>query len=340
MTDLDPERARDLLVRLGDRVRDSVLHDRVGKSVLDLARVAEETAADTIYGIDRFGEAAVLDWLADEWPHDFPVELVMEGAEGRGPITFPSGTATEATRFKCIVDPIDGTRNLMYDKRAAWALAGVAPQKGPETRLSDIFAAAMTEIPVCKQTKSDQLSAVRGGGRAGLRAERIDLTSRGREALVVQPSRADHFRHGFASLVRFFPEGKSLLAKMEEELWDEICGLGTTSSPMVFDDQYISTGGQFHELLAGHDRMLGDLRPLAHRKLGYKNLLVCHPYDVAAALILEEAGILFESPWGGPVDVPLDTVSPVAWIAFANEKLAALARPVVQRLVKKMFGRA
>jgi hypothetical protein len=90
-----------------------------------------------------------------------------------------------------------------------------------------------------------------------------------RQPLPLRPSQASDFKHGFASLARFFPEGKSLMAKVEEELWDELYGLGSTSSPLVFDDQYIATGGQIYELLIGHDRMLGDLRPFALKKLGF-----------------------------------------------------------------------
>jgi hypothetical protein len=29
-----------------------------------------------------------------------------------------------------IVDPIDGTRNIMYNKRSAWILSGIAPNTG------------------------------------------------------------------------------------------------------------------------------------------------------------------------------------------------------------------
>ena len=43
-----------------------------------------------------------------------------------------------------IVDTIDGTRGLMYDKRPAWCLAAAAPVGGS---LHDIVAAAMTELP-------------------------------------------------------------------------------------------------------------------------------------------------------------------------------------------------
>ena len=63
----------------------------------------------------------------------------MEGIEGD--LCFPAGTAVAGTRWKCILDPIDGTRGIMYDKRSAWALGGIAPQRGEETMLSGIVAA-------------------------------------------------------------------------------------------------------------------------------------------------------------------------------------------------------
>ncbi len=47
----------------------------------------------------------------------------MEGLEGEA-VTFPRGTPVGGTLFKCILDPIDGTRNLMYDKRSAWGAGG------------------------------------------------------------------------------------------------------------------------------------------------------------------------------------------------------------------------
>jgi hypothetical protein len=60
--------------------------------------------------------------------------------------------------------------------------------------------------------------------------------------------------------------------------------------------------------------------------------LVCHPYDVCTAMLLQEAGVIFETPEGGVVDVPLDLTSPVTWVAYANQTLADLVRPVLKRL--------
>jgi hypothetical protein len=55
----------------------------------------------------------------------------------------------------------------MYDKRSAWALGGIAPQRGERTQLSEIIAAAMTEIPTSKQWRADQFSATADGPIAG-----------------------------------------------------------------------------------------------------------------------------------------------------------------------------
>ena len=250
----------------------------------------------------------------------------MEGLEDEA-VTFPRGTPVAKTEFKCILDPIDGTRNLMYDKRSAWVLAAVAPQRGRKTHLGDLVVAAMTELPTSKQWAADQISGVKGCGLRGLVAERVDVRGGGRSRLTPRPSQATDFKHGFASMARFFPEGKALLAQVEEGLWDALYGPGGNSSPLVFDDQYITTGGQIYELLVGHDRMLGDLRPRAFRKLGLESPLVCHPYDICTALLLQEAGGVVETPEGTALRAPLDTTSPVAWMGYANPGPGAPGTP-------------
>ena len=84
--------------------------------------------------------------------------------------------------------------------------------------------------------------------------------------------------------------------------------------------------------------MLGDLRPHAFRKLGLKSPLVCHPYDICTAFLLQEAGGVVETPEGKALRAPLDTTSPVAWMGYANPGLARQVRPVLKRLMKEYFG--
>ena len=102
----------------------------------------------------------------------------------------------------------------------------------------------------------------------------------------------------------------------------------------MFDDEYISSGGQLHELIVGHDRFVADLRPLVDAEA-----LACHPYDVCTAMLLEEAGGVVTDPHGRPLDAPLDTTSPVAWAGYANPALAARIGPILAGLVDELEHR-
>jgi fructose-1,6-bisphosphatase/inositol monophosphatase family enzyme len=301
-----PEDVRGLLCDLGDHLRDVFL----GARVPDMAAVAGATEADTIYAIDAVLDEALVPWFEAHWPG---VELVSEG------LAEPVVIGGRAPRWTVIVDPIDGTRGLMHDKRPAWVLAAAAPHGGS---LRDVVAASMTELPTTKQWASDQLSATRGGG--GVVADRLDVRGGGRTPLRVAPSTATDLEHGFAQVVKFFPPGKPELAALEAELWDRL------GAQVVFEDSYVSSGGQLHELATGRDRFVAELRPLVA-----PGALACHPYDVCTALVLEEAGGVVTDPWGAPLDAPLDTTSPVAWVGYANRTLADRIGPVLAEVLAK-----
>jgi fructose-1,6-bisphosphatase/inositol monophosphatase family enzyme len=330
----EPDQIRRLLLDLGDHVRESLLDARQERDTADLAAISRESVADTIYGIDRISEDAIAAWFNDQWPATIPVELVMEGVDPQYPVTFPAKIPADQTQIKIILDPIDGTRGIMYDKRAAWFLAGVAPQRGPGTKLSEIEIAAMVELPTTKQWRADRFSAVRG---RGLLSDSVNVLTGEILSRSVRPSHATDMLHGFGYISRFLPAGKALTAAIEQQLWDRLYPIVTGKEVIVFEDQYISTGGQFCELLLGRDRMIADIRPLVFKKLGIPSALCCHPYDVAAALVLEEAGVILESPDGSPMDGPLDTTSPISWVGYANSKLAAHIRPVLRAVLKEML---
>jgi hypothetical protein len=44
-------------------------------------------------------------------------------------------------------------------------------------------------------------------------------------------------------------------------------------------------------------------------------------------------------PWGHPLESPLDTVSPVAWVGYANRSLASWIGPVLAELVDGLSPR-
>jgi hypothetical protein len=332
------EDLRQLLCELGSEIRSAVAGAAAAQSTGVLSQVEAETEADTIYAIDRYSEEAITAWLAARWPANEPVRLVMEGVSDDSPLCFPAGTADAATRWTLIVDPIDGTRGIMYDKRSAWALAGIAPHETPGARptLADIQICAMTELPTRKHAWADQLSCVLGNGVV---ATSTHIETGRAQQIPIRPSQSTDFRHGFSSLVKFFPEGRVFTARVEEAMWRALGCFGSTSSPVIFDDQYISTGGQFYEILSGHDRMIADLRPEIHDAVGLPGSLVCHPYDACCWPLLREEGAVFCGLDGQFPDAPLDTTSPVSWVAFANEHLSATGLPALQKAFQECCER-
>ena len=299
-----PEDVRALLCGLGDHLRDVFLSARG----IDMAAVSGASVADTIYAIDAVLDDALVPWFEQHWPG---VELVSEGLDE--PVVVGSGEP----RWTVIVDPVDGTRGLMHDKRPAWVLAAAGPHG---CTLRGLTAASMTELPTTKQWASDQLSATRGSGRVV--GERLDVRTGDRSAITVAPSAATDLEHGFAQVVKFFPPGKAELSAIEAELFER---LGVR---VVFDDEYVCSGGQLHELMTGRDRFVADLRPLV-----VPSALACHPYDICTAMLLEEAGGVLTDPRGEPLDAPLDTTSPVAWVGYANPALASRIGPILAELV-------
>ncbi|MBW1685519.1 MAG: inositol monophosphatase, partial [Deltaproteobacteria bacterium] len=186
LSSADLEDLRRLLCRMQEETRDQLVRTRDANPLEELSRVVEV------------------------------------GLEERDPVLLPEGTAPDSIQLCCIIDPIDGTRSLMYDKRSAWVLSGIAPHPSSRARLCDISIAAMTEIPTAKQRLADQVSAIRGLGPRGIRAERVDLDTKQRRPAGTRPSTATDLRGGFASFARFFPEAKGLLAEFEESLWNRL----------------------------------------------------------------------------------------------------------------------
>jgi fructose-1,6-bisphosphatase/inositol monophosphatase family enzyme len=332
MSALDHQDAVRRLVKFQAQVRDVIIASRERAG---LHEVSHATSADTIYRIDTAVEP-ILDAFCAEWAKTTPLVLIAEGAENEkgeeGCVVYPRGTREEDAHIRLIVDPIDGTRGIMYDKRAAWALAGVAPNRGPNTRLRDIEVAVMTELPTSKMGFADVLTAIKGRGAKGTR---VDLVTGAAHSLPIAPSTATGIDHGFASVANFFPGTKRLASELMEHLVANLIGPADVTKATVFDDQYISTGGQFYELIVGHDRFNADLRPVFYRMQGQPEGLCCHPYDCASMLIAEEAGVVLTDEKGNPLDGPLDVTSGTSWVGYANEGLRQRIEPILKRFLTR-----
>ena len=313
-------------------VRNAVVNSR---SAGPLHLVSRSSSADTIYAIDTKVEP-LLEAFCDEWAaEDGPLVVIAEGLEDADGNeverrVFPLGARESDAKLCLIVDPIDGTRGIMYDKRSAWTLAGVAPNRGPGTRLADVVVAVMTELPTSKMGSADVLWAIKGQGAAG---ERVNLATRTAVPLSLTPSTAPTIDHGFAGVSNFFPGTKVLASELMEYLARHLIGPADITRATVFDDQYISTGGQFYELVLGHDRFNADLRPEFYRMQHQPPGLCCHPYDCATWLIAAETGVVLTDAKGDPLDGPLDTTTGLSWIGYANMDLRRTIEPLIQRFL-------
>jgi hypothetical protein len=340
MLAVDPQHVVQRLLQFQKTVRDLIIKSR---AATDLHEVSRSSTADTIYKIDTEVDP-ILEQFCEQWAIELgsPIVLVAEGLEDVGGHevehrVFPHGAKEQDAILRMIVDPIDGTRGIMYDKRPAWALAGVAPNKGAATRLSDIEVAIMTELPTSKMAYSDVLYAIKGQGTRMSREPLYPHLPEPR-TLTPEPSRAAGIDHGFASIANFFPGTKVLASETMEHLVRNLIGKADVTKATVFDDQYISTGGQFYELIVGHDRFNADLRPLFYRIQKQPEGLCCHPYDCASMLIATEAGVILSNGLGERLDGPFDTTTGLSWAGYANAELRDRIEPLLTSHLRGRLG--
>jgi fructose-1,6-bisphosphatase/inositol monophosphatase family enzyme len=323
------------LIYVGELVRDHVLRELRRQSSDTLSAVAFHSAADTIYEIDRSVETILLPALREHLAPLVSFVLICEGVNDEQPLPFPADRAIDDCELRLIIDPIDGTRPIMYNKRSAWVLMGVAPNRGEATTLADIELAVQVELPTSRAAVADSLWAIRGQGAFG---ETVDLKSGARIPFRPQPSRATSIHGGFAMLANFFPIGKDVLASIEQDLAVALFGDLSNHKTALFTDQYLSTGGQLYELMMGHDRMLADVRSRLYEQFAREGKATghsCHPYDICTALIAEEAGVLVTDGRGQNLNAPLTTTNDVSWIGYANQAIRNEVEPVLQALLER-----
>lgn len=318
---------------LHEQIRASVVEAGERASLRELATVVSEQEGDTIFALDRLSEELLIDFFEREVASHAPVILVAEGLHD-GQIILPRGTAESDVVWRIIVDPIDGTRGLMYQKRSGWILTGVAPNRGPGTGLNDIELAVQTEIPLVKQHLSDVLWAFRG---EGFHAQRFNRLTGESAPLELRPSTASDIAHSYSQVVRFFPGVRDVLAAIDDEIVRGAVGPPQRGKAQCFEDQYTSTGGQLYELIAGHDCFVADLRahmvPVTDER-GLPRLLCCHPYDLCTELIAREAGVIVTGVDGHLLNASLAVEPDVSWVGYANDRIRATVEPLLHSALR------
>lgn len=332
----DSQRLGDCLINLGKAVRRQLT---AGRDVSLGSSVVGHQSGDTVYAIDREVEPVIINAI-ESWPEYLkPLLLIAEGFGNDGRHKF--GSVDTALRYRLLVDPIDGTRSLMYDKRSAWFLASIAADMGDATHLTQSLAAVMLELPTSKQHSADTYLFVAPGV---VTARRTLLDTGESSDLAFSRSRATSLLHGFGQVSNFFPGTKQMASELMERIVESTLGCVQPGQASVFDDQYISTGGQLVELIAGHDRFCCDLRPLFHDVLEHQSGttlprgLECHPYDMAGLMIAKAAGVVLTDGFGHSLDAAFNILDPVHWCGYANDDLRQAIEPVIQSWLKEKLG--
>ena len=195
--------------------------------------------------------------------------------------------------------------------------------------------AIQTEIPLVKHHLSDMVWAIAGHG---VQAERHNRLTGERRPLTLRPSNATTIAHGFAMIARFFPSAREVLAEIDEEIVRGALGPVQPGKAHCFEDQYICTGGQLYELMAGHDRFVADIRPVLEQVLAARGLalgICCHPYDLCTELIARELGVIITNEQGEPINAPLNVEADVGWVGYANPAIRQQIEPLLQAALRK-----
>lgn len=299
---------------------DNISKQMKEQNSFELSKIAYDVSGDSSYAID-----ANLDKPIDTFFRQFGNNvgsclLISEGAKPK-----PFGAEKpEDCKYVVIIDPVDGTRGLMYNMTSAWTLAGVALNKSGVS-LKDIEIALQTELPTTKQYLFDSFVGVKN---RGVKSTRHNILTGDYNEWKPEPSKAKSIKRGFAMLSKFFEGSKTQTAEIEEQLYKRL-NLFKKERAMVFDEEYIASGGQFSRLSTGAYRFCGDLRPLFSRGL------CAHPYDVCTEIIPKELGVEVTDINGNDLCPPLDTTTDVAWLGYANKSIRKQVEPVLQEVLKE-----
>ena len=314
------------LLALAERIAAAVVEHRdhaLASGGADaLMRIAGQGAGDVTYGIDVPAEHALDVWL-EERAREGPLSLLTEesgwrhrGPDGRGGARALDGFDHGGPRI--VVDPIDGTRNLMTDLRPAWTVIGLAGPGATEPCQRDVVLGVLREIPDSRSRSTRVFHAARGLGCTlvdGGRARRLDAGS---------DARADH---GYFVFFKYLPTERHEIAAVEGRFFERLARLEGADVRNCYDDQYISNAGQLALLALGTYRMVAELRSFLAARAG-RTTLTSKPYDVAGALVCaEEAGCVVTACDGSALDFPIDARTPVSYVAWVNAATHARLAP-------------
>jgi fructose-1,6-bisphosphatase/inositol monophosphatase family enzyme len=309
---------------LAHAIRGALCEDRT--SLERASRPLRQGAGDLTYAIDEGTERAASRWMAER-AADGPLSLFTEDHGWRH--AGDAGAGFDHGGPRIVLDPIDGTRNLMLGLRSAWTeLAWCAPGT-TEPRSQDVVASLLAEL-TDERAASYRVLEAGPQGPATLELRRTDDGERIERTTLIADPDDDQLEHRVLSFFRYEPRWRPLIAQIEAAFFERLETREGIDPRHCFDDQYISNAGQLALLAMGQYRFVCDLRAFLAARHG-RSAVTSKPYDLAGAVHLARAaGCVVEAPDGNALDFPLDATTPVSYVGYANESIARRLRPHLQ----------
>ncbi|MCA9001482.1 MAG: hypothetical protein KDB61_06135 [Planctomycetes bacterium] len=280
-------------------------------------------SGDVTFPPDALTEECVESWFREQ-ARIAPLSVLTEdtGWRHRGPGPGPGGWR-ELPDFdhgepRVCIDPIDGTRPLMFDLRPAWTVIGVAGPGSGVLLQSQVELGLVTEIPTRLAGWARELEAVRGEGCSLEEIPLFDqVAGEARNLRPIDDARVDHGHFPFFS---YHPDVRPVAQSIARDFFERLRTKEGARIEHCYDDQYTSSGGQLALLAMGQYTMIADLRPWLRDPHGRVSQCA-KPYDVSGAVVCAmEAGCSVLHGSGGTLDFPLDTETPVGFLGFAGPR--------------------
>jgi fructose-1,6-bisphosphatase/inositol monophosphatase family enzyme len=326
---------RDLGAQLANATRRAVrsaAHSTGSNAFESLNRAASEGVGDTTFGLDEEPERIVAEW-AKSLARTAPLSVLTEDTGWRhfGPTA--SGDLLDGGFDhggpRIAIDPVDGTRNLMFDIRSAWASIALAPPGGGAPKLSDVSLGYLRELPDSRAAEARILVGRPRTSECTVERVQLDSSPQGvlLQSLRLATDTDARASGGFFPFFRYHPDMREELAHIEANFFERLETHEGANLREVYDDQYISNAGQLVLLAQAKYRMIADLRAFVAARRGRPSV-TSKPYDVAAAIpIARAAGAIVTTPMGEELDFELDALTPVSFVGWANRETANRLAP-------------
>ncbi len=298
------------------------------KSLDNLSEVKEKNSNDYAYAVDVIVDQFYKPYLDDLYKRNEQINILSE---------YYSYPIRNDAKYFVLIDPVDGSRELMRDERAAWLIFAYGKWKGKETKLKDIQGVILGRLPPSREHIYEFIMT---SETTEPLVYKFDLTTLGGrnienleewEVKKLKNRGLNDIYHSHICFVAPFPPYK-YVAEIADKFWNAV------GDKVIFNEQYLTTAGQMLAMLEGKISLIVDIRKSIKNRYDV-DMLCAHPYDIPAAYLLKKLNAVVtgndldeKSFWNQPL-IPLNT--DIGYIAFPNREMFNRYAEILKKILNK-----